>query len=98
MRAHQIENGVVINTIEIDSFDFMPNLIKAVKGGKGWLWDGTTLTAPPIPQKTIEEQIADLEASITNRRIREAIRGSGKQWLDNIDDQIAEPEPRIASR
>ena len=34
-------------------------------------------------------QIATLEASITNRRIREAIRGSGKQWMDSVDDQIA---------
>jgi len=39
-------------------------------------------------KSSITGQIATLEASITNRRIREAIRGSGKQWLDDIDDQI----------
>lgn len=37
---------------------------------------------------SIMYQIAALESQITNRRIREAIRGQGKVWLDGIDDQI----------
>ena len=41
------------------------------------------------PKRIIREQITALVASITNRRIREAVRGSGKAWLDGIDDQIA---------
>lgn len=41
------------------------------------------------PKIAIQNQIAALEAQVTNRRIREAIRGQGKAWLDNIDDQIA---------
>lgn len=41
------------------------------------------------PKIAIRQQIAALEAQVTNRRIREAIRGQGKAWLDNIDDQIA---------
>jgi hypothetical protein len=35
MRAHQIENGVVVNTIEVESLDFMPGLIEATQGGIG---------------------------------------------------------------
>lgn len=35
MRAHQIENGVVINTIEVDSLDFMPGLVEATEGSIG---------------------------------------------------------------
>lgn len=38
---------------------------------------------------SITNQIAALEATVTPRRIREAIRGSGKAWLDSLDDQIA---------
>lgn len=38
---------------------------------------------------SITNQITALEAQVTGRRIREAIRGSGKQWLDGVDDQIA---------
>lgn len=33
MRAHQIENGVVVNTIEVESLDFMPNLVDGESGG-----------------------------------------------------------------
>lgn len=36
----------------------------------------------------INRQISALEATVTPRRIREAVRGSGKAWLDALDDQI----------
>lgn len=36
MRAHVIENGVVVNTIQVDSLDFMPGLVEATEGGIGW--------------------------------------------------------------
>lgn len=36
MKAHVIENGKVVNTIVVDSLDFMPNLIEAAYGGIGW--------------------------------------------------------------
>lgn len=58
-------------------------------------WEVVALDAETIAvnqaaatKRSITNQITTLEASITNRRIREAIRGSGKQWLDGIDDQI----------
>ena len=48
MRAHQIENGIVINTIVVDSFDVLPNLIDAENGGEiGDLWDGRSFSKPP---------------------------------------------------
>lgn len=33
MRAHIIENGLVVNTIVVDSLDFLPNLVSAEDGG-----------------------------------------------------------------
>lgn len=33
MRAHIIENGIVTNTIEVESLDFMPGLVDADLGG-----------------------------------------------------------------
>jgi hypothetical protein len=48
MRAHVIADGVVVNTIEVDSLDAMPSLIEANVGAIGWVWDGENLT-PPAP-------------------------------------------------
>jgi len=46
MRAHVIENGLVVNTIEVDSLDYMPNLVEATEGGIGWSYSNGVLTAP----------------------------------------------------
>ena len=55
-----------------------------------WLSEGNTPEPAdqPSARDLILKQIATLEASVTPRRVREAVRGSGKQWLDNLDDQI----------
>jgi hypothetical protein len=72
MRAHVIENGVVINTIVIEALDTVSELtsklIDAEQGGKiGDLWDGSTFTTPAEPaststQPTREELLAQLQA------------------------------------
>lgn len=49
MRAHVIKDGVVVNTIMVDSLDVLPNLIDGETGGVGDLWDGTTFTKPELP-------------------------------------------------
>jgi hypothetical protein len=56
MRAHIIESGIVTNTIEVESLDFMPNLISGETGGIGWSWDGETLTPPELEPPTKEYQ------------------------------------------
>jgi hypothetical protein len=68
MRAHVIENGIVVNTILVDSLDFMPNLVEATEGSIGWLFDGQTYTNPnpPVvvespPAPTKEELLAQLQ-------------------------------------
>ena len=50
MRAHIIENGTVVNTIEVESLDFMPGLIEATEGTIGWSYDGEKFTPPPEPE------------------------------------------------
>lgn len=37
----------------------------------------------------IRNQIIALEMTVTQRRLREALRGQGAAWLANVDDQIA---------
>jgi hypothetical protein len=67
MRAHVIRNGVVENTIEIESLNKIPELeqflVDAALGGKkGDLWDGETFTEPLPPPPTLDEYIAAMEA------------------------------------
>lgn len=55
MRAHVIEGGKVVNTIEVESLDFMPNLIDASLGGTiGDLWDGRQFVTPVVTP-TVQE-------------------------------------------
>ena len=70
MQAHIIENGIVINTIVVDSLDFMPGLIEAPAGtGIGWSYINgqfvdnrpqPEVVAPPAPTK--EQLLAELQA------------------------------------
>jgi hypothetical protein len=69
MQAHIIENGVVVNTIVVDSLDFMPNLVEATEGGIGWSYVNgqfvdnrpkPEVVMPPAPTK--EELMAQLDA------------------------------------
>lgn len=46
MKAHVIKNGVVVNTIEVDSLDLLPNLVEATEGGIGWSYANGVFTAP----------------------------------------------------
>lgn len=75
MKAHIIENGIVINTIEVDSLDFLPNLVEATEGGIGWAYDGVNFTAPlptpePIPQSLTPRQI---RLQLTALGLRQAV-------------------------
>lgn len=67
MNAHQLDaNGVIINTIVVDSLDFLPNLVEATDGGIGWTYANGVFIAPPepevvaIPAPTKEELLAQL--------------------------------------
>lgn len=64
MRAHQIKDGKVVNTIVVESLDVLPNLVDAAFGGKiGDLWDGATFSMPSVV-KTRDELKAERAAAV----------------------------------
>ena len=71
MNAHQLDaNGLIVNTIVVDSLDFMPGLIEAPLGtGIGWSYvNGQFVDNRPVPETvtppapTKEELLAQLNA------------------------------------
>jgi hypothetical protein len=70
MRAHIIENGLIVNTIEVDSLDFMAGLVEAEEGTDiGWSYvNGQFVDNRPKPEvvaptaPTKEELMAELAA------------------------------------
>ena len=66
MRAHIIENGMVVNTIEVESLDFMPGLIEATEGSIGDRYENGQFISPPAPASepapTKEQLMAELAA------------------------------------
>ena len=64
MRAHLISNGIVTNTIEVDSLDVIPGLIEATGGGIGWTYEDGVLSPPVQPEKTPEEIYKELESAV----------------------------------
>jgi len=93
MKAHVIEDGVVINTIEVDSLDFMPNLVEATDGGIGWSYSDGVFTAPVI---SISDE-AKAEAART-RRDNELIRTDWTQISDSSANSAAWATYRQALR
>lgn len=72
MTTHIIKSGVVVNTIVAtlaEAQGAFPDAtcIEATTGGIGWLWDGSTLSAPPLPVKSVEELQAEIIAATQAR-------------------------------
>jgi hypothetical protein len=92
MRAHIIENSKVVNTIEVDSLDFMEGLIDAENGGAiGDTWDGMQFIAPAVPKPTASEINAPIIAAldvIDMKSIR-ALRDGDQTFLDKYRAESA---------
>ena len=68
MRAHVIENGVVVNTIEVESLDFMPNLVDGEKGGSvGDRYENGQFIKPEPFKPSPEEIQAEIVAAAQQR-------------------------------
>ncbi len=85
MRAHLIVDGVVTNTIEVDSLDFMPGLVEATEGGIGWLYDGKTFSAPPVPQVSEAKQANSVRV-LRTEKLKEC------DWTQVIDAPVNQEE------
>ena len=77
MKAHVIEDGVVVNTIVVDSLDFLPNLVEATAGNIGWSYTDGSFSPPP-DTRTDEEKEDDNRIA-RNRLLDET------DWMANSD-------------
>lgn len=86
MRAHVIDNGVVVNTVEVVSLDMLPGLVAASGNeGIGWSYDGSSFT-PPVPTPE------PIPIEVTMRQARLALLDAG--LLSNVQTAInGLPEP-----
>lgn len=88
MRAHIVIEGIVTNTVLVESLDALPGLISAENGGMiGDRWDGTQFIPVPVPVKTTDEIIAEI-AALDLRRIRPLAEGDAN-YLGKLNSQIA---------
>jgi hypothetical protein len=69
MKAHVIENGMVVNTVEVDSLGFMPNLVNGENGGSigDRYVNGEFLK--PEPEAKTPEQIKSEIIHATQKRL-----------------------------
>lgn len=93
MRAHIIEAGEIVNTIEVESLDFMPGLVAAVGGeGIGWGYDGQTFTPPPAPAPTVPQSVsrAQGKAALIAAGLWSAVLAAVAAIEDATQRQLAE--------
>lgn len=67
MRLAEIENGVVVNVIEVNPSavpDWAADWPVTEEAGPGWLWDGESFAPPVTPPPTVEEYRAAVQAHI----------------------------------
>ena len=93
MKAHVIESGLVVNTIEVTSLDFMPNLIEATEGGIGWSYADGVFTEPADTRT--DEEIA---TEVRTERDAKLTESDWTQVLDAPVDQAAWATYRQALR
>lgn len=80
MRTYIIKGGVVVNTVEAESLEMLPDMISAETGGGiGDLWDGQKFTTPATP--------AYVPISVSMRQARLALLAAG--LLDAVNSAIA---------
>jgi len=56
--------------------------------GRGW--PEVPAPAPPAPAHPLFIKMLELEATVTPRRLREAILGIDNEWLKDLEERISE--------
>ncbi len=87
MRYAIITNGIVTNIASSESA-LADNWILGPNANIGDTYADGVFTRPVVP-RDIKAEIASLEGTVTDRRVREAILGTDNGWLANVESQIA---------
>ncbi len=87
MRAHIIENGLIVNTIEIASLDLLGvTLVDAsIGGGIGWGYTNGVLSEPVI--------IVEVPQVVSRFQAKAALNGAGV--LSAVESMMADPATDI---
>ena len=93
MKAHVIENGVVVNTIEVESLDFLPNLVEATEGGIGWSYADGVFTAPIVTVS--DQEIAKQVRSRRDKLLTESDWVTVKAVDQNAQDNLGIQVPQV---
>lgn len=80
MRAHILEGNVVVNTVEVDSLDALPNLVEATEGGIGWRVEEGQWIAPEI-------DTAEIALSIRHQRDEKLARSDWTQIASHLSTE-----------
>lgn len=97
MNAHIIENGLVVNTIIVDSLDALPNLVEATEGGIGWTYADGVFTPPALEAAEARAgQIAAIEATFA-KQVKQITAGYSEDEIKTWDKQVAEAEAYTAN-
>lgn len=95
MRAHVIENGTIINTILVESLDFMPGLIAAVGSeGIGWTYDGQSFSPPPPAPQVVPESVTRSQGKMA--LLQAGLLQQVEAFIETIDDLELQAMARIA--
>tara|TARA_R110000803_G_scaffold174981_2_gene237543 strand:- start:209 stop:559 length:351 start_codon:yes stop_codon:yes gene_type:complete len=86
MKAHIIENNLVVNTIEVNSLSDFPNLVDGSTGGIGWSYLNNALVAPPVTPKT------DVELAANAREKRDKLLAA-TDWVVLRAKELGQPVP-----
>lgn len=91
MRAHIIDSGVIVNTIEVESLDAFPGAVDASLGGS----IGDSIINGVVVQKPAPAPVAPSE--ITMRQARLVLLSAGKlAAVDAAIDAMSEPTKSAA--
>lgn len=87
MRVHLIENGLVVNTIEVENIADFPGAIEATEGGIGWIYSNGILT-PPESQTIVNERLTprQIRMALTRSGLRETVEAAVKAGSQDLKD------------